>query len=195
MAYVSARKASELLDYTPDHLRKLANEGKIEYIRTGGGHRRYDVEGYIKSKSQSIATVCYCRVSSTKQRDDLERQVEYLRSIYPETEVIRDIGSGINFKRKGFRTLLERLMQGDKLQVVIAHRDRLARFGIDLIQYLIEQNGGELVVLDQTAHSPQEELTKDLLAILHVFSSRMRGLRSYRDKIKEDKSLSDNRTT
>ena len=195
MTYVSARKASELLDYTPDHLRKLANEGKIDYIRTGGGHRRYDVEGYIKSKSHSIATVCYCRVSSTKQRDDLERQVEYMRSIYPAAEVIRDIGSGINFKRKGLRTLLERLMQGDKLQVVIAHRDRFARFGIDLIQYLIEQNGGELVVLDQTEHSPQEELTQDLLAILHVFSCRMHGLRSYRDKIKEDKSLSDNKTT
>ncbi len=195
MTYVSARKASELLDYTPDHLRRLANEGKIDIIRTGGGHRRYDVDGYIKSKSKSIATVCYCRVSSTKQREDLERQVEYMRSIYPEAEVIRDIGSGINFKRKGLRTLLERLMQGDKLKVVIAHWDRLARFGIDLIQYLIEQNGGELVVLDQTEHSPQEELTSDLLAILHVFSCRMHGLRSYRDKIKEDKSLSDNRTT
>ena len=195
MAYVSARKASELLDYTPDHLRKLANEGKIDYIRTGGGHRRYDVEGYIKSKSQSIATICYCRVSSTKQRDALERQVEYMRGIYPQAEVIRDIGSGINFKRKGLRTLLERLLRGDKLQVVIAHRDRLARFGIDLIRYLIEHNGGELVVLDQTAHSPQEELTADLLAILHVFSCRLHGLRSYRDKIKEDKSLSDNSTT
>ena len=195
MTYVSARKASELLDYTPDHLRKLANEGKIDIIRTGGGHRRYDVEGYIKSKSKSITTVCYCRVSSTKQRDDLERQVASMRSIYPAAEVIRDIGSGINFKRKGLRTLLEWLMRGDKLQVVIAHRDRLARFGIDLIRYLIEQNGGELVVLDQTAHSPQEELTADLLAILHVFSCRMPGLRSYRDKIKEDKSLSDNRTT
>ena len=195
MTYVSARKASELLDYTPDHLRKLANEGKIDIIRTGGGHRRYDVEGYIKSKSKSITTVCYCRVSSTKQRDDLERQVASMRSIYPAAEVIRDIGSGINFKRKGLRTLLEWLMRGDKLQVVIAHRDRLARFGIDLIRYLIEQNGGELVVLDKTEHSPQEELTADLLAILHVFSCRMHGLRSYRDKIKEDKSLSDNRTT
>ena len=195
MTYVSARKASELLDYTPDHLRKLANEGKIDIIRTGGGHRRYDVEGYIKSKSKSITTVCYCRVSSTKQRDDLERQVASMRSIYPDAAVIRDIGSGIDFKRKGLRTLLERLMRGDKLQVVIAHRDRLARFGIDLIRYLIEQNGGELVVLDKTEHSPQEELTADLLAILHVFSCRMHGLRSYRDKIKEDKSLSDNRTT
>ena len=113
-----------------------------------------------------------------------------MRGIYPETEVIRDIGSGLNFKRKGLRTLLEWLMQSDKLQVVIAHRDRLARFGIDLIRYLIEQNGGELVVLDQTEHSPQEELTADLLAILHVFSCRMSGIRSYREKIKEDKSLS-----
>ena len=190
MAYVSARKASELLDCTPDHLRRLANAGKIDTIRTGGGHRRYDVDGYIKSKSNSIVTVCYCRVSSTKQRGDLERQVEYMRSIYPEAEVVRDIGSGLNFKRKGLTTLLERVMQGDKLQVVIAHRDRLARFGIDLIRHLIELNGGELVVLDQTEHSPQEELTSDFLAILHVFSCRMHGLRSYRDKIKEDKSLS-----
>lgn len=191
MPYVSARKASELLDYTPDHLRRLANAGKIDTIRTGGGHRRYDVEGYIKSKSNlSIVTVCYCRVSSTKQRDDLERQVEYMRGIYPEAEVIRDIGSGLNFKRKGLKALLERLMQGDKLQVVIAHRDRLARFGIDLIRHLIELNGGELVVLDQTEHSPQEELTSDLLTILHVFSCRMPGLRAYNKKIKEDKSLS-----
>ena len=195
MTYVSARKASELLDYTPDHLRKLANEGKIDIIRTGGGHRRYDVERYIKSKSKSITTVCYCRVSSTKQRDDLERQVASMRSIYPAAEVIRDIGSGIDFKRKGLRTLLEWLMRGDKLQVVIAHGDRLTRFGIDLMRYLIEQNGGELVVLDQTEHSPQEELTADLLTILRVFSRRMPGLRSYRDKIKEDKSLSDNKTT
>ena len=191
MRYVSASKASDLLDYTPEHLRRLANEGKIDYIRTGGGHRRYDVDGYINAKTGSIITVCYCRVSGTKQRGDLERQVNYMRSIYPEAEVIRDIGSGLNFKRKGLRTLLERLMQGDKLQVVVAHRDRLARFGIDLIRYLIEQNGGELVVLEQTECSPQEELTADLLAILHVFSCRMHGLRSYRDKIKEDKSLSD----
>ena len=148
MVYVSAKKASELLDYTPDHLRRLANEGKIDYIRAGGGHRRYNVEKYIRTQSNPITTICYCRVSSSKQRDDLERQVNFMRSIYPEAEIIRDIGSGINFKRKGLNTVLDRLLQGDKRQVVIAHRDRLARFGIDLIRYLIGQNGGELVVLD-----------------------------------------------
>ena len=196
MTYVSAKKASELLDYTPDHLRRLANAGKIHYIRTPGGQRRYNVESFGRDEIPSVAvTICYCRVSSVKQKDDLERQVAFMQERFPEAEVIRDIGSGINFKRKGLRTLLERLMQGSKLKVVVAHRDTLARFGIDLIRYLIEQNGGELVVLDQTEHSPQEERTAAILAILPVFSCRMHGLRSCRDKIKEDKSLSGQGTT
>ena len=82
-------------------------------------------------------------------------------------------------------------MLGDKLEVVIAHRYRLARFGIALIRYLVEQNVVELVVFDQTEHSPREELTAALLALLPVFSCRPHGLRSYRDQIQKDKSLSD----
>ena len=193
--YVSTRKACEILDYTPDHLRRLASAGKIEYIRTEGGQRRYNVESFIKSQTETtLVTICYCRVSSVKQKADLERQVNFLRSIYPEAEVIRDIGSGLNYKRKGLRTILERIVKGDRLQVVVAHRDRLARFGNEIIKYLLEQNGGELVVLDDTACSPEEEITQDILSILHVFSCRMPGLRKYRDKIKEDPSLSDIRT-
>lgn len=193
--YVSTRKACEILDYTPDHLRRLASAGKIEYIRTEGGQRRYNVESFIKSRTETtLVTLCYCRVSSVKQKADLERQVNFMRGIYPEAEVIRDIGSGLNYKRKGLRTILERIVKGDRLQVVVAHRDRLTRFGNELIGYLLEQNGGELVVLDDTECSPEEEITKDILSILHVFSCRMHGLRKYRDKIKEDPSLSDTRT-
>jgi putative resolvase len=193
MPYVSAKKVSKILDWTPDHLRHLANAGKIDYGRTKGEQRRYNVEAFIQGQDKSksvVTTVCYYRVSSSKQRDDLERQVNSMQSIYPEAEVIRDIGSGLSFKRKGLRTLLDRLIRGDKLKVVIAHRDRLARFGVEVVRYLIEQNDGELVVLDQNVHSPEAELTTDLLAILHAFSCRMHGLRSYRDQIKEDKSLS-----
>jgi putative resolvase len=190
MQYLSAREAGRIL-YTPEYLRQLANADKIDYIRTKGGQRRYNVQAFIEGKSEStFTTVCYCRVSSVKQRDDLERQVAYMRSIYPKTEIIRDIGSELNFKRKGLKALLDRLHQGDKLQVVVAHRDRLARFGIEVIQYLIKQNGGELVVLDHKSHSPEAELTADLLSILHVFSCRMHGLRKYRNKIKEDTDLS-----
>ena len=126
MQYLSAREAGRIL-YTPEYLRQLANADKIDYIRTKGGQRRYNVQAFIEGKSEStFTTVCYCRVSSVKQRDDLERQVAYMRSIYPKTEIIRDIGSELNFKRKGLKALLDRLHQGDKLQVVVAHRDRLA---------------------------------------------------------------------
>jgi predicted site-specific integrase-resolvase len=111
-----------------------------------------------------------------------------MQSLYPTAEIIRDIGSGINFKRKGLQSLLERLMRGDKFTLVVACRDRLARFGFELFQFMVEQNGGQIVVLDQTVHCPESELTQDLLSILQVFSCRMHGLRKYSKKIKEDLS-------
>jgi predicted site-specific integrase-resolvase len=110
-------------------------------------------------------------------------------SQYPEAEIIQDIGSGLNFKRKGLQTLLVRLMRGDQLKIVITCRDRLCRFGFELFQFMVEQNGGEILVLDRTAHCPETELTTDLLAILLVYSCRMHGLRSYSKKIKEDPSI------
>lgn len=112
-----------------------------------------------------------------------------MQSLYPDAEIIKDIGSGINFKRKGLQTLLDRLMQGDKRELIVACGDRLARFGFELIQYMVEQNGGQIVVLDNTVHCPESELTSDLLCILHVFSCRMHGLRKYSKKIKEDPDL------
>jgi len=122
-------------------------------------------------------------VSSYKQKDDLQRQVDYMISQFPEAEVIKDIGSGINFKRKGLKTILESAINGDKLKIVVAHKDRLCRFGFDLIEWLIQRNAGEIMVLSKSELSPESELTQDLLTILHVFSCRMHGLRSYKDKI------------
>jgi predicted site-specific integrase-resolvase len=109
---------------------------------------------------------------------------------FPNAEIISDVGSGINFKRKGLKAILESAMCGDKCTVIVAHRDRLARFGFELIEFVLEQNGGRILVLDKSLHSPQSELTNDLLAILTVFSCRMHWLRNYRTKIKEDKALS-----
>jgi len=194
--YKTPRETSEILGISIDRLRRLAENGTISTIRTPGGQRRYDVQGYLDAQTRTdITTVGYCRVSGKgKPADDLASQVAYLQQHYPDAEIIKDFGSGINFKRKGLRTLLERILRGDKLRLVVAHRDRLARFGGEVIQFLVEQNGGEVVVLDETIHSPEEELTADLLAILHVFSCRMYGLRRYRDQIKKDRNLSDGRT-
>jgi putative resolvase len=182
MKYYPSREASSILGVHPDSLRKWADNGEINCIRTKSGQRRYDVDGYI-GKSTTSTTICYCRVSSHKQQDDLERQVEFLRNQYPTAEFVKDIGSGLNFKRKGLKTILERAMSGTHITLVVAHRDRLARFGIDLIRQVIEQNGGKLVVLEETLLSPKQELTNDLLNIVHVFSTRMHGLRGYKKQI------------
>ncbi len=188
MAYVPLRKAVEKLGLHPNRLRRYANEEKIPIIKNEAGQRLYDVEAYIRGAANA-SLVCYCRVNSSKQKDDLNRQIAYMQSLYPEAEIIKDIGSGLNFKRKGLRTILDRLLRGDKLKVIVACRDRLCRFGFELIQYMVEQNGGEILVLDQTVHCAQTELTTDLLSIIHVFSCRMHGLRKYSKKIKEDKDI------
>ncbi len=193
--YKSPREAAQTLGITVDHLRRMECAGEITCIRTGGGHRRYDVQSFIDAQTgRDITTIGYCRVRGKSQSADLASQVAYLQKHYPNAEIIKDFGSGINFKRKGLRTLLERILRGDKLRVIVAHRDRLARFGCEVIQFLVEQNGGEVVVLNETVYSPTEELTADLLAILHVFSCRMYGLRRYRDQIKEDRNLSHSET-
>lgn len=188
MAYVTLREAVKRLGMHPNTLRKYADNGSIPSIRNPANQRLYDVDAYLGASTES-AIICYCRVSSRKQKDDLERQVGYMQSLYPKAEIVQDIGSGLNFKRKGLRSLLDRLLQGDKLKIIVACRDRLCRFGFELIQYLVEQNGGEILVLDQTVHCPQTELTADLLSIIHVFSCRMHGLRKYGAKIKEDKDI------
>ncbi|RKU17901.1 IS607 family transposase [Candidatus Poribacteria bacterium] len=190
--YKTPRETSEILGISIDRLRRLAENGTISTIRTPGGQRRYDVQGYLDEQTGTdITTIGYCRVSGKGQSDDLASQVAYLQKHYPDAEIIKDYGSGINFKRRGLLSLLERILRGDKLRVIVAHRDRLARFGSEVIQFLVEQNGGEVVVLDETIYgSSEEELTADLLAILHVFSCRLSGLRRYRDQIKEDRNLS-----
>ena len=190
--YKPPREAAQTLGITVDHLRRMERAGEITCIRTGGGHRRYDVQSFIDAQTRTdITTIGYCRVSGKSQSDDLASQVTYLQKHYPDAEIIKDFGSGINFNRKGLRTLLERILRGDKLRVVVAHWDRLARFGGEVIQFLVEQNGGEVVVLNETVYgSPEEELTADLLAILRIFSHRMSGLQRYCDQIKEDRNLS-----
>lgn len=183
MRYVKGKEACARLDVCHNTLRKLADDGRIETIRVSG-QRRYNVDAYLGLQQQQ-STICYCRVSSIKQRDDLARQVAFMQEKYPQAEIVKDIGSGLNFKRNGLKAILERAMHGTRIQLVVAHRDRLARFGSELIRQVIESNGGQLVVLSEDSLSPEEELTKDLLNIIHVFSCRMHGLRNYKKQVSE----------
>lgn len=172
MKYLPSRKASELLNVHPNTLRSWAKRGKIDHIVTETGQRRYNISKLL-GKSADYTGICYCRVSSSKQRGELEQQIEYLRTRYPTYEVIKDVGSALNGKRKGLHSILEKVLAGDKLEVVVVHRSCLAQFNFDLLEWLIEQNGGRIVVLNQTIFDYEAELTADLLTLLHNFSCRM----------------------
>ena len=184
--YLTTKQAAERLGVHESTVRVYADTGKIRAIRTPGGQRRYAVDEYF---SGAPAVVGYCRVSSPSQKDDLERQVQFLREHFPNIEIVKDCASAINYKRKGLKSVLGRCLRGEKLQIVVAHRDRLARFGFELIEWVVNECGGSVLVLDDTVREPERELTEDLLTLLHVFSCRLYGLRNY--KSKKNKAVTD----
>ena len=188
LMYVPSRKACLELGVHANTLRRWADEGKIRYIRTAGGKRLYDCSS-IEQSSSTKKNYCYCRVSSSKQKDDLERQVSFMSERFPDHAILKDVGSGLNFKRKQLLFLLEECAMGRVGEVVVAYRDRLCRFGFELLEWFFSKNSVKLVVLEQQELSPQQELVADLLSVITVFSCRVHGLRKYRDKIKEDSSL------
>ncbi|MCV3215560.1 IS607 family transposase [Plectonema radiosum NIES-515] len=185
--YVSPKEAQNILGVTERTLRNWDEQGKIRTIRTPSGHRRYDIESITGKECR--ASIIYARVSSHKQKADLLIQADYLQSLYPESEVIKEVGSGLNYNRKKLKAILERVMSGDVKQVVVGHKDRLARFGFELLRWICELNDTELVVCNNTELSPEREMVEDILAIVHVFSCRLYGLRKYKTQIKEDKTL------
>ena len=189
LMYVPSRKACLELGVHANTLRRWADEGKIRYIKTASGQRRYDCSS-VEQDSSTKKNYCYCRVSSSKQKDDLERQVSFMSERYPDYTILKDVGSGLNFKRKQLLFLLEECTQGRVGEVVVAYRDRLCRFGFELLEGFFSKNSVKLVVLEQQELSPQQELVADLLSVITEFSCRVHGLRKYRDQIKEDSSLS-----
>ena len=178
--YVTTREACKLFNVSDVTLRKWDQDGKIQTYRTPGNQRRYskrllkeiDIRDSPPTQKQKV---CYCRVSSQHQKDDLERQKESLRERFPNHRIIEDVGSGINWKRPGLKTILELAMQNKLTEVVVAHRDRLCRFAFELIQWFLEQNNVKLVVLNGQFQSSEQELAEDLLSIIHVFSCRKMG--------------------
>ena len=193
MEYVSAGKAAEYYHVSTTTLGKWADEEKIEYTKTSGGHRRYKIPGEASPEAKSYI---YARVSSRKQKGDLQRQSNFIEEKYPNYEVIQDIGSGLNFKRQGFRRILEQLFEKNIREVVISSADRFSRFGTrEFFCWLFERFGGKLTILkNEKFSSPNETLAEDLLEIITVFSARYHGGRSYKTSNKKGTDLSKLRT-
>jgi excisionase family DNA binding protein len=187
--YIKPNEAASTLGVCLRTLRRWEQEGKIKAVKTPSGQRRYDLETFIKKESEPIvgrATVIYARVSTRPQKADLDRQVERLSALYPGCEVIKEVGGGLNLRRKGLIALLGRVLHGDIGTIVVAHKDRLARFGFDIIEWFCEQFDCKIMVLNQISLSPHAELVQDIVAILHRFSRRLDSIRRLENQIKKE---------
>lgn len=177
--YLRPEEVSKILKVTTKTLENWSNQGILKCVRTKGNHRRYlmsDVVSITPGKKQiTKRNICYCRVSTSSQKEDLERQVEYFRCNYPNHEIIKDIGSGLNFKRKGFKNILESAFKGDIHEIVVTNEDRLCIFGFELVLQIIESTNGKILVLDKEKISPEKQLDNDILSIITIFCSRLRS--------------------
>jgi predicted site-specific integrase-resolvase len=198
--YVPNRIAVQKLGVHQRTLYQWESKGWIETIRTPGNKRLYNVDKYMREhgneqineetnkdfenigKSETKQKISYVRVSSMAQKDDLERQKLMIRKKYPNHIMIEDIGSGINLNKRGIRKIIDMAIEGKIDEVVVAYKDRLARFGYELIEDLIKKySGGKIIVINKKEKiTPEEELAQDVLQIMNIFVAKMNGLRKYK---------------
>ncbi len=194
--YVSGQVAQEVLGVHANTLRRWANEGKIDFIRkTPQSKRLYNVDKVISENGNNTTAddikkqICYCRVSSKQQADDLQRQISYMQNIYPRAEIVSDVGSGINWKRKGLKYIINKATRGEVKEVIVAYRDRLCRFAFELIEYMLELHQVKILVLNQSEveSGSNQELADDLLSIIHIFNCKAMGKRKYKRTTTDNK--------
>lgn len=201
--YLSPGKITKQFDISSGTLRKWALDGKIKFLRPNDSRRIYNAEDVAKiigaeSEHSKKKVVLYARVSSAHQKEDLERQIQVLQQAYPDAEeTIKDVGSGLNWNRRGFSSLLEQVHRGDVQTVVVTYKDRLCRFAFELVEWIFKKAAVKLVVLHDDGDSkedPTKELAEDLLAITTVFVARHNGLRAREYKKDRDRKESKERT-
>lgn len=193
--FITAGEAAQLSGLEIQTIRRLVDTKAVAGFTTPAGHRRINKKSFQSMlsnvspdedvKNSEKQNFLYTRVSTKKQMDDLSRQIEFVRRPeYSSYTLITDIGSGINFKRKGLSALLDACLQNRIGEVVVAYRDRLCRFGFELIESLINKAGGKITVIGPENEEVDEskELADDLLAIVTIFSCRQMGRRSYKGK-------------
>ena len=194
MKYYSAKTVTQILGVTAQTLRNWDKENKLKptYVKSNG--YRYYSEESILSYTQERKTkkeknvIGYVRVSSKKQKDDLERQKEkiekYLKEKNKNYEIIEDIGSGINYNKPGLEKLIEKINKKEVDEIVVLYKDRLLRYGFELIEYFASLNNVKIRVLDKINKIEDEELVEDLVQIITEFSCKIQGKRKSKTKKK-----------
>ena len=190
MEYYTINKFSKIIGVTPQTLRNWDRSGKLHPHHTSSNGYRYYSEEQLNAvtgvKKAPKRVFGYCRVSSPKQKDDLERQVENLRTYLlaqgQPFEIITDIGSGINYKKKGLQDLIHKIESNQTEKVVVLYKDRLLRFGFELVETIAAIHGCEIEIVDTTRKSEEQELVEDLVQIITVFSCKLQGKRAHKAK-------------
>ena len=175
-------------------LQKWDREGILKAHRTPTGRRYYTHDQYLEYRGLKATgagtTMVYARVSSASQKPDLQNQLAALREYcqrqgFQVDEWIEEVGSGLNYQRKQFNRLMEEIELGRVQRLIIAHKDRLVRFGFEWFAAFCQRHGTDLVIVNGDTLSPEQELVQDLLSIVHVFSARLYGLRSFKKVIRD----------
>ena len=192
--YLSIHKVSTILGVTPQTLRLWDSNGYlVPEQRRDNGYRYYSkqqidefLEQFNTIKNKKRINVGYCRVSTNRQKDDLSRQVHnvelYLKTLQHPYKIIKDVGSGINYSKKGLNELLELICKNKVDTVYVLYKGRLVRFGFELIVKMAELHNTQIVVLDNEDKTKEQELVEDLMQIITVFSCRLHGRRAVKTK-------------
>ena len=186
--FVKIGEAAKILGVNPQTLRRWEEGGMIQPTkRTPKGTRLYSLQELLGVNDLAHPTVAYARVSSSDQKEDLERQHAVLEAFCNkkgwQTEIIRDFGSGMNYNKKGLLRLLELIVDGQMSRLVITHKDRLLRFGAEIVFRICELKGIEIVIINKGEQpSFEEELTQDVMEIMTVFCAKLYGRRSQKSK-------------
>ena len=191
----SVGEFAKKLHKTVRTIQQWDRDGLLVACRTPTNRRFYTHDQLLRYFGCDIPVadrrvVAYCRVSSSAQRPDLLNQRTVLEQYcaakgYAGVEFVTEVGGGMNFKRKRFREIMTLVHEGKVATIVVAHRDRLARFGFDHIEWECRLNGCRVEVLNQQQMSPEQEMVQDLMTIVHCFSSRLYGLRNYRKALRK----------
>lgn len=195
---IGAGKAAKLLGVTVKTLQRWEREKRLVPVSRSKTNRRvYSVNqlltfANLKLMGGKVSTriVAYCRVSSAAQKPDLLNQRHILEEFVvarglANVEFIEEVGGGLNFKRMKFLSLMDEIGRSKIKTLILAHRDRLTRFGFEWFEHFAKAHNCEVLVLNQERLSPEQEMVQDLMTIVHCFSSRLYGLRNYRKKLKE----------
>ena len=186
--FVKIGEAAKILGVNPQTLRRWEEGGVIEPAkRTPKGTRLYSLQELLGVNDLASPTIAYARVSSSDQKEDLERQHAVLEAFCNkngwQTEIIRDLGSGMNYNKKGLGHLLELIVRGQMSRLVITHKDRLLRFGAEIVFRICELKGIEVVIINKGEQPTfEEELTRDVMEIMTVFCAKLYGRRSHKSK-------------